>query len=552
MFDLVIRNANILDGTGAEAFTADIGIQGDTITAIGDLSGVARRAKTDLTTAASRDIIDLSSPLAHRSSQSEGGHSAFGIQHSTFLLTPGFIDTHTHSDTYLLIEPSAPSKVFQGITTEVCGNCGASGAPISDISQLPSDWADKEYPGTWHSMAEYRALFEQAQPAVNAVLLIGHNTLRRNIVGYDNRPATTDEMQRMLQLAEESMEAGGRGLTTGLVYAPGMYAPREEIVALASVAGRHDGIYGSHMRSEGAELLEAIDETIAIGEAAGARIQVSHLKTAGRANWHKIDAALERIQTARDRGLPVMADRYPYTAGATDLDVVFPSWFAEGGRDVILKRLADPGDRSRLRTELLDSRRTEEWGGVMVGSTTHPDNLRFRGMTLLEVADALNGDPVDAILHLCETDQLNTGAFFSGMSEDNMMRILAEPYVMLGSDASLRSPTGPLSHDYPHPRAYGSFPRFLRWALDGKTVPLPEAIRKMTSLPASQFGLNDRGVIAEGKKADLVVFDPAQVQDLATYGNPHQLSKGIIHLIVNGTPTIVNGQLTNHRAGRIV
>ncbi len=537
MFDLIIRQASILDGTGAEAFTADVGIQGDTITAIGDLSA-----------ATSRDILDLAS------SSSDPGrrHSAFRFPHSDFLLAPGFIDTHTHSDTYLLIEPSAPSKVFQGITTEVCGNCGASGAPISDISQLPSDWADKKYPGTWHSVAEYRALFEQAQPAVNAALLIGHNTLRRNIVGYENRPATPDEMRRMLQLAEESMEAGGRGLTTGLVYAPGMYAPREEIVALASVAGRHGGIYASHMRSEGAQLLEAIDETIEIGEAAGARIQVSHLKTAGRANWDKIEAALERIQLARDRGLPVMADRYPYTAGATDLDVVFPAWFAEGGRDVILKRLADPAQRSRLRTELLDSRPAEEWGGVTVGSTTHPDNLRFRGMSLLEVAEALDGDPVDAILHLCETDQLTTGAFFSGMSEANMFRILAQPYVMLGSDASLRATAGPLSHDYPHPRAYGSFPRFLRWALDGKTVPLPEAIRKMTSLPASQFGLNDRGMVAEGKKADLVVLDPAQVQDLAAYGNPHQLSKGIIHLIVNGIPTIRDGHLTNHHAGRIV
>jgi N-acyl-D-amino-acid deacylase len=331
-----------------------------------------------------------------------------------------------------------------------------------------------------------------------------------------------------------------------------MYAPREEIVALASVAGRRGGLYTSHMRSEGAQLIEALDETIAIGEAAGARIQVSHLKVAGRANWHKIDAALERIHAARERGLPVMADRYPYTAGATDLDVVFPAWFAEGGRDVILERLADPDQRRRLRTELLDSRPTEEWGGVMVGSTTDPANHRFRGRTLLEVADALDCDPVDAILHLCQTDQLTTGAFFSGMSESNMMRILAEPYVMLGSDASLRAPAGPLSHDYPHPRAYGSFPRFLRWALDGKTVPLPEAIRKMTALPATQFGLHDRGVIAEGKKADLVVFDPDTIRDHATYGNPHQLSQGITHLIVNGTPTIRNGRLTGHRNGRVV
>ncbi|MBT3296327.1 MAG: D-aminoacylase [Verrucomicrobia bacterium] len=535
MFDLIIRHSRVIDGTGAESFTADVGIVGDMITAVGDLSG-----------AESHDTIDLgASPPALHSPQSDGGTS-------DLILCPGFIDAHTHSDTYLLIEPSAPSKVYQGITTEVCGNCGASGAPISDISQLPSDWADKRYPGAWSSVAEFRDLFDHVRPAVNAVLLIGHNTLRRNVVGYDNRPATPNEMDRMLGLMEESMAAGGRGLTTGLVYAPGMYASRAEIVALAKVAGRHDGIYGSHMRSEGAQLIEAIDETIEIGEAAGSRIQVSHLKAAGQDNWHKMDAALERIRTARERGVPVLSDRYPYTAGATDLDVVFPAWFAEGGRAVILARLKDSEARARLRDELLASRPTEAWGGVTVGSTSHPDNRRFRGMNLLAVGEALGCDPVDAILHLCESDELMTGAFFAGMSEANMFRVLAEPYVMLGSDASLRSPTGPLSHDYPHPRAYGSFPRFLRWALDGRTVALPEAVRKMTSLPAGQFGLHDRGVIAERKKADLVVFDAARVRDRADYGDPHQLSEGITHLVVNGVVTIRDGKLTGTRGGRLV
>ncbi|NQU41280.1 MAG: D-aminoacylase [Lentisphaerae bacterium] len=530
MFNLILLNAQILDGTGADSFRADVGIEGDTITAIGDLSA-----------AESSDTIDLASTDSHTP-----------IPTHAPILCPGFIDAHTHSDTYLLIEPDAPSKVSQGVTTEVCGNCGASGAPISGLSQLPSDWADKEYPGIWHSLAEYRVLFEQAQPAVNAVILIGHNTLRRNIVGYDNRPASKDELARMLHLMEESMEAGGRGLSTGLVYAPGMYAPHEELVALASVAGRHGGLYASHMRSEGDGLIEAIEETIAIGEAAGARIQVSHLKTAGRRNWGKVGAALDCIEAARDRGLPVMADRYPYISGATDLDVVFPSWFAEGGREVILKRLKDPVARAQLRTELVDSRSTEEWGGVTVGSTTHPDNTRFRGLTILAVAAVLECEPVDAVLHLCESDALTTGAFFAGMCEENMFTILAQPFVMLGSDASIRSPVGPLSLDYPHPRAYGSFPRFLRWALDGRTVALPEAIRKMTSLPAEQFGLSDRGVIGVGKRADLIVFEPERVRDLADYGHPHQFSEGIQHMVVNGVLTLRDGTSTGARGGRIV
>lgn len=531
MFDLKLCNATILDGTGAAPFTADIGITADTIADVGELADAASRESLDL--AGTNDGAD-SAP-------------APGL-----MVAPGFVDAHTHSDAFLLIEPSAPSKIFQGVTTEVCGNCGTSAAPISDRSQLPSDWSDKIYPGTWCSVADYRERFAEAEPAVNAVLLVGHNTLRRNVMGYANRAATPDEMERMRQLMEQSMQAGARGLTTGLIYAPGMYAPREELVALATVAGRHGGIYGSHMRSEGARLIEALEETIAIGEAAGARIQVSHLKTAGRANWGRIDGALDVIRRARDRGRPVMADRYPYIAGATELDVVMPDWFAEGGRAAGLLRLADPDTRRRLRRELSASRPAEEWRAVTIGSTSHPDNSRFRGKTLFEVAEALGGAPVDAILHLCETDKLTTGAFFGGMSESNMFRILAESYVMLGSDASLRAPTGPLSHDYPHPRAYGSLPRFLRWSLDRRTVPLPEAIRKMTSLPAAQFGLDDRGVVAVGKKADLVVFDPSRIRDLATYGNPHQFSEGIVHLMVNGALTIRDTRLTSHRAGRIL
>ena len=520
MFDLRILNATILDGTGAAPIHADIGITGDTITAIGNLA----RAEARFT---------------------------FHLPPST-LLTPGFIDAHSHSDTYLLLEPSAPSKIFQGITTEIVGNCGASAAPISDVRQLPSDWADKAYPGTWQTVADFRRLLDDARPAPNVVLLVGHNTLRRQVVGYKNRPATDDELARMTTLLEQGMAEGARGFSTGLIYPPGTAATREELVTLARVAANADGIYTSHMRHEGARVLDAIDETLAIGRESGVRVEISHLKTAGRDNWALIDEAFARIRAARDTGQPVAADRYPYTSGATELDVVFPEWASEGGREATLKRLADPGERRRLRQALLDSRPESDWATVTIGSTHHPDNVRFRGLPLPETAEQLGLDCVDAILYFAETDALRTGAFFFGMSEDNLRRILCEPYVMLGTDASLRAPTGLLSEDYPHPRAYGSFPRYLRMVVDEALMPLPEAVRKITALPAEHFGLKDRGVIAEGKKADLVIFDPAAVRDTADYGHPHRLAQGIEHVIVNGALTIENGQLTGRRAGRVL
>jgi len=520
MLDLKIINGTLIDGSGADARRADIGIVGDSISVVGELSQ-----------AESHETIDATGAI----------------------VCPGFIDTHTHSDTYLLIEPSAPSKIHQGITTEVCGNCGASAAPVSSFEHLPSDWADKSYPGTWSSVAEFRDLVEMQGIGVNMVMMVGHNTLRRSFVGYENRPVTAAEMAVMMRKVEDSFDAGVRGLSTGLVYAPGMFAPKDEIVALAKVAARYEGIYTSHMRSEGDALLEAITETLEIGRAAEISVQVSHLKVSGRSNWGKIDDALELICNARERGQRVAADRYPYVAGATDLDVVFPEWASDGGREAVLARLENAVTSERLRGELVESRDLEDWAGVMVGSTTHPDNRQFRGMNLIDVAEKLElRHPVDAILQLCRNDKMTTGAFFAGMSEDNMRRILQEPYVMLGSDASLRALTGPLSLDYPHPRAYGAMPRFLRMVLDEGLLPLPEAIRKMTSLPAEQFRLSKRGEIKEGYAADVVIFDPEDLKDNATYAAPHVLASGISHVIVNGAQVLKNGKQTGNLSGMVL
>ncbi len=519
MFDVVIINGSVIDGTGSPAARRDVGVAGGRIAGIGDFKDAPAAVTID----------------------ADGKY-----------VCPGFIDTHSHSDTYLLIEPSAPSKIYQGITTEVVGNCGASAAPLVSENHMPSDWSDKKYPGRWRTTAEFRRLLEEAVPALNVVMLVGHNTLRRGIAGYENRPLTESEMQTMIKLLEESLGEGARGFSTGLIYAPGIYAPREELLTLARVTAGHGGIYTSHMRNEGAQLLEAIEEIIAIAAEADATAQISHLKTSGRANWGLIDNALDLIRQARSDGVKIAADRYPYTSACTDMDVIFPGWAQEGGREKIMARLRDPSERSRLKDDLLEARTPDYWATVTVGSTCHPDNLRFRGMPLTKAAKCLDMSPVDTMLKILEMDELKTSAFFFGMSEENMVKILAESYVMIGTDASLRSPSGPLSGDYPHPRAYGSVPRFLKMALEEKTVDLPDAVRKMTSLPADHFGLKGRGVIEKGAWADVTVFNPGTVCDKASYSNPHQLAEGIDCVIVNGKITLTNGRLTGDRAGRIL
>lgn len=518
-FDLLIINGSVLDGTGADALRADIGIRGEKIAAVGDL------ANAEATT-----TIDAAGKI----------------------VCPGFIDAHSHSDAYLLVDPRAPSKVSQGITTEVCGNCGASVAPRLGAAELPSDWQDKPFPGTWQTVAEYRNLFEQVKPAVNEALLIGHNSLHRGVCGYDPRGATPDELKSMIHELEKALDEGGCGMSTGLIYPPASAVPAEEIVALAKTVAKHNGIYTSHMRSEGARLLEAIDETLDIGRKAGVRVQVSHLKASGRANWHKIDAALQKIEAARTEGIEVAADRYPYTAAQTDLDIILPDWAIHGGRDAELARLRDSDLRKKIRAEILEERGEFGFSTVMIGSVEHPELQNLKGVKLEDAAKQLDKEPVDALLYIVEKDELRTGGIFFGMNEENMWKVLGTPWVMIGCDASLRALDGPLGNDHPHPRAYGSFTKLLRAALDGQTVPLPEMIRKMTSLPAKQFALTGRGEIREGMFADIAAFSPEKVKENSTYGEPNQLSDGIDTLIVNGTLTIDGGKLTGNRNGQFL
>ncbi|MBN1673880.1 MAG: D-aminoacylase [Kiritimatiellae bacterium] len=519
MFDLKIVNGDVLDGTGAGARRTDVGIRNGRIADCGNLSAAEAASSIDAT---GRTVC------------------------------PGFIDAHSHSDSYLLLEPSAPSKVFQGITTEVLGNCGTSAAPVTGKYDKPSEWREKKYPGAWQTVAEYRALLERVGPGPNAVLLVGHNNLRGAAVGYEARAAGADELRAMVRLLEQALDEGARGLSTGLIYTPGLFAPVSEITTLAGVVARRGGVYTSHMRSESDRLLEAIDETLAIGRDSGVAVRISHLKTARRENWALLDPALTRIRGAIRDGMDLAADRYPYIASSTSLSSLFPQWACEGGREACLARLGDPAQKARLREALLASHPAEYWETVAISSTSHPDNKRFQGKRLMEAADALGQEPVDAFLHVVQADALTTGGIFFGMSEENMWRILAEPYVMIGTDASLRAPTGPLSLDHPHPRSYGSFPRFIRAALDGRTVSLPEAVRKCTSLPADRFGLSARGRLVPGYAADIVVFDPAALRDAATYESPHRLAEGITHVVINGVVTIAEGRLTGERGGRVL
>ncbi len=516
---IAILNGTVLDGTGTPPFKSDILIKNGQIETVGNLNLMENI-----------QVLD-----------------AAGM-----MVCPGFIDAHTHSDAYILLEPSAPSKLYQGVTTEITGNCGVSCAPLYGQARMPSDWTVHTYPGQWQTVSDYRKLLEQVVPAPNIALLAGHNTLRAGVIGYNARAARPDEIQAMVQHLERALDEGARGLSTGLAYAPGRYAEFNEICELAKAVSRRKGIYTSHMRNETSRLTEAVTEALDIGRSSGVQIQISHLKAAGQKNWSLLEKAIALIEDARRQGIEVTADRYPYTASCTDLDIIFPDWAAGGGQEAILERLHHPAQRKRLLDELMSSHDDAYWKTITIGSTFHQDNLRFQGQPLTEVARVLNVNPAEAVLKLAETDRLRTAAFFQSMSEENMHRVLQQPWVMIGSDASLRAPEGVLSHDWPHPRAYGTFPRFLRMALDGATVPLPEAIRKITSLPARTFRLDRRGEIRPGYYADLLVIDPATLQDTSTFNRPHALAQGIRHVFVNGIHTLREGIITGQRGGRFL
>lgn len=516
-FDVLLQNGDLLDGTGAPARRADVGLRADRIAAVGALTGATARQALDC---------------------------------SGLTLAPGFFDAHSHSDAYLLLEPGSPSKVRQGITTEIVGHCGASAAPLTGGAQLPSDWAAFAYPAPWRSMAEYRALLERRGLGVNVVALAGHRNLRMAVMGFAPRPAQPDEIRAMARLLEQALDEGAGGLSTGLIYEPSKQARSCEIEALARCVARRGGIYATHLRSERARLLDALDEAIGVARNTGVKLQVAHLKTAGSANWHLAAAAVERIETARREGIPVHADRYPYLASCTDLDILLPDWAGQDGREAVLARLRDPATRLRIVADITAAQPPRFGADIRIGATWCAETHPFRGRRLDEAATALGLSPVETLLWIIERDGLRTGAFFFSLCEENLRLFLSQPWVMAGSDASLRSTEGPLSHDHPHPRAYGSHACLLARARDEGPLSLPETVRRMTSLPAQAFGLAGYGIVTPGAAADLAVFDAATVRDRATYSEPHRFAEGVRHVFVAGTAVLLDGIETQRLPGR--
>lgn len=520
---ILISNGLVIDGGACGAYKADILVEADKIAAITPPGGKISADKT--------------------------------IDAAGCLVTPGFVDCHSHSDAYLLIEPQAPSKVSQGITTEINGQCGGSAIPRYGEARLSSDWASLEYPhdGAWHkgpywrSLAEYRGYFDSLHPAINTIQFIGHNTLRSSVMGYKAAFATPDEISAMKNLLARELDCGGWGLTTGLIYQPGKYSNPAEVEALAEVASARGRYYATHMRSEGDNILEAIDEVLALVEKTGIRAEISHLKTSGRRNWCKIDSVLEKIELAVFAGKLMGADRYPFCAAGTDLDVVLPDWAGEGGLVEELKRLNDPALRKRIAAEIDGSGR--DWNDVMIGGAWTQSTKALSGKRISEIpGDSTAGEKITEILI---ADKGRTGAFFFSMCEENMRKILSRPWVLPGSDASLRAPWGQLGEDHPHPRAYSTMPQFYN-ELRKLGVSREDAVRRMTSLPCERFGIGNRGVLKKGAFADIAIWNENEFAGTAVFAAPHSFCKGMRHVIVNGCLSYSDGSFTQRGAGRFL
>ncbi len=529
MLDILIQNALIVDGSGRPAYPADVGVSGDRIAVIGrSLEQQALR------------VID-----------------ARGL-----CCSPGFIDAHSHSDGTLYIAPQAESRIYQGVTTEVVGNCGSSQAPLIGASLAEAQsWMRHLELGpeaiTWTDMAGYIERLKALRPAVNIIPLVGHNTIREAVLGCDDVQPSPEQQAEMERLVEEAMLQGARGLSSGLFYPPGCYAATREVIGLARAAAKHGGIYTSHIRSESSGLFEAVDEAILIGREAETRVQISHLKLEGYRNFAGVERLLEKIETA-DAVCPVGADQYPYPACSTDLAATLPTWAQAGGGKAVARRLNDPETRRRLRLERETDREAWDarigvrgWDEVLVCMCPHKPE--YSGMTIAEIARTEKQDPLETLFDLIAGSEAAASGVFFDQLEENVQAILKDPRIAVGSDGSALAPTGLLGKTVVHPRSYGTFPRLLgRYVRELKILSLEQAVHKMTGVPAMQFGLKDRGVLRPGALADIVLFDPLTVEDRATYTRPHQFPAGIPYVIINGALVIDQGICTGLRPGCIL
>ncbi|MCL5104901.1 MAG: D-aminoacylase [Armatimonadetes bacterium] len=527
MFDFIIRHAEIIDGSGSPGYIGDIAVKDGRIAAIGKVGGDAAR------------IIDAKSLVA----------------------APGFIDIHSHTDSALFIDPRAESKITQGITTEVCGQCGFSAAPCLDESSRAEleSWRRKHgIEADWRTLDEMLSALERRKIGINFATLVGHSNLRAAVVGLVNRDASPHEIDEMKSLASRAMEQGAFGLSTGLIYPPSCYAKTSELVELAKAVAAYGGIYSSHIRNEQGGLVEAVEEAIQIGMRSGASVQIAHHKACDRPNWGKVKMTLAMIRESREIGMDLNVDQYPYIAGATSLGVLIPAWAHEGGAEAVLERITS------MRHALLDYLKSmggddespaedSLWAAIIVSSVHTEHNRHCEGMSIRDIASERGVKPAEAVLDLLSEEKLSVGMIQFGQCEEDVKMVMRSDAAMVGTDASARSTAGPLSRGKPHPRAFGTFPRILgRYVRDQKVIPLEFAIRKMTSMPARKLGLADRGTLVDGAWADIVLFDPNEIIDTATYENPHQVSRGIHYVFLNGRIAVERGELTSTLAGRVL
>lgn len=519
----LIKGGFVIDGAGSNSVPvkADVAIKDGHISEIGELSTVG----------------------ADRIVDAEG-----------LYVCPGFIDVHAHSDFVVLADGRAEGKICQGITTEINGNCGMSAAPLIGpaLEQREKELDDLNIKERWNTFPEYFALLQKRSLALNFLTLAGHGNIRASAAGYSDRALSEGEMSTARTLLRDALTAGARGLSTGLIYPPGVFAGTPEIIDLAREAVKLNGIYTTHMRSEGDNLLESIEEAVRIADESGIHVHLSHLKTSGEENWSKLDGVLERIEAAIEKGLSVTCDRYPYIAGSTDLDSVLPAWTYEGGHRKEIERLKK--DREKIADEILKLHPAPScWDKILISSVNMDKNKWMEGNSVAEICKSVNKAPITFIFEILIEEELNVGAIFFSMNEENLRTILKQPYCMIGSDSTARSFEGITAKGKPHPRGFGSFPRMLgKYVKEKGVLTLGEAVYKMSGLPAKTFNISMRGVIRKGYFADITVFDPEKISDIADYHNPFQRPEGVPHVFVNGEPVVLEGSVTGALPGRIL